>query len=168
MQRTRQDDVQAKLAQRGFTLAELLTAIAIMAVVFALAVPNLIQWQQNALYREAAQSVLAALRSTRSGAVTYNIQHETEFDNATNQYRITRKSASTSALFDRVVQPWSALPAGVFLNCSSASSLNIVFNPNGTATIPNSATTAAIRIKDNSSTTRFSVEVSQSGLVMIR
>lgn len=166
MRKDRPDACQVALAERGFTLAELLTAIAIMAVIFALALPDLIQWQRNALYREAAQSVLAALRSTRSSAVSRNIQHETEFDMTANQYRITRKSVPTSATFDTVVQPWASLPKGAFLNYSTAS-LNVIFNPNGTATLPGAAAAVAIRINDSSAVTRYTVEVSQSGLAKI-
>jgi len=58
--------------QRGFTLIEVIIAMAIFAILAAIAVPSFNVWRQNAQFRSDARSVMGALQQARVQAVTRN------------------------------------------------------------------------------------------------
>ncbi|MFP4039661.1 MAG: GspH/FimT family pseudopilin [Desulfosudaceae bacterium] len=57
----------------GFTLMELLIVIAIIAIVSAFAVPNVIRWRNNSQVNAAARDMYAAFQAARSEAVKQNM-----------------------------------------------------------------------------------------------
>ncbi|HWE75576.1 MAG TPA: GspH/FimT family pseudopilin [Stellaceae bacterium] len=58
------------IAQRGFTLIEMLVVLTIAALIVGLALPRLTGAEEKATLRTAAHEVAAALRNTRSLAMT--------------------------------------------------------------------------------------------------
>lgn len=56
--------------QRGFTVVELVVTIAIMAILFAIALPATQSWRESAANKEAARELLTWYRQARSEAVT--------------------------------------------------------------------------------------------------
>ena len=64
----------------GFTLHELMVVLAIAAVLTAVALPNLIGWQQSARLDAAAGDILAMLRNARMRAVMENARVVVLFD----------------------------------------------------------------------------------------
>jgi len=60
--------------QRGVSLIELMVAIVIIGVLFALAVPSYSKWIQNQQTRAGAESILNGIQLTRSEAVKNNAQ----------------------------------------------------------------------------------------------
>lgn len=56
----------------GFTIMELLTAIAIIGIVSAIAVPNLIAWRANQQLGSSVREVLAVINGSRVDAVKNN------------------------------------------------------------------------------------------------
>lgn len=67
--------------QKGFSLIELVVAIAILGVLMAAGVPGLSSWMQNSQVRATAESVLAAIQLARGEAVKQNIQTQFQVSN---------------------------------------------------------------------------------------
>lgn len=59
--------------QTGFTIVELLIAIALMATVTAIAVPNIISWLPNYRLRSASQDLLSNFQKAKLAAVKNNV-----------------------------------------------------------------------------------------------
>lgn len=60
------------LSQRGFTLIELVIAIAILGILIVLGIPSFSEWIHNTQVRNAAESALNGLQIARSEAVRSN------------------------------------------------------------------------------------------------
>jgi type IV fimbrial biogenesis protein FimT len=61
-----------KVMQKGFTLIELMTAIAVLAVLLVLGLPSFMETIQNMQVRTAAESILDGMQIARSEAVRRN------------------------------------------------------------------------------------------------
>lgn len=64
--------VKRATTQRGFTLIEIIIAIAIFGILTAIAVPSFNVWQRNAQVRSDARLVKGALQQARVDAITRN------------------------------------------------------------------------------------------------
>jgi general secretion pathway protein H len=71
----------------GFTLLEMLVVLMIMAVVVAIALPNLMRSSEGFRLRAATQSLLGALRATRAAAIARNIPMAVEIDVDSHTFR---------------------------------------------------------------------------------
>ena len=60
------------LAARGFTLVELMIALAILGTLIMLALPSMVTWIQNTQIRTAAEGMYAGLTLARSEALRRN------------------------------------------------------------------------------------------------
>ena len=135
--------------EKGFTLIEGLITIVVLLIVTALSIPTYLQWHQNARYKGAARDIASILREARARAITTNRQHRVWFDlentvgldNAIQEYNMTQGDLSSgSNNWNTTIKNWVALPTGVSIlqgagaNCGSNTDVNIVLNPDGTAT----------------------------------
>jgi len=77
----------------GFTLLELLIAIAIAGLVLAVSVPSTMRFYQTVQYREAVRDVVALLTSARYIAVNTGRAQDVRINPETNEFRLneTRK-----------------------------------------------------------------------------
>ncbi|GEM_PF-1843086 len=158
----------------GFSLVELLVVIAMITVMMALAVPPYLSWQANAQYRQAANAIVAALRSARSTAIATNRQVQLEISG--NLYRTaTGNRAIASTVW--TAGAWINVPTGVGLNSANSRS---ILNPNGTILFANSAvdpvftsngTELTIFVQDaavDPAVDKFGINLRQTGKVTLR
>jgi general secretion pathway protein H len=75
------------VAQHGFTLIEMLVVLTIAALIVGLALPRLTGAEEKATLRTAAHQVAAALRNTRSLAMTKGLTEVFVIDTANGAFR---------------------------------------------------------------------------------
>jgi general secretion pathway protein H len=76
------------MAPRGFTLIELLVALAVMAAVLTVAVPLISNVMPGVTLKSAARDVAAALRTSRSRAISGNREATFTLDVGTRRYAV--------------------------------------------------------------------------------
>ena len=140
---------------RGFSLAEVLMAMAVLGILMTIAIPATGAWMENAEYRKTAWDLLSVLREGRSRAVTLNREHRVAFDHAHNRYRLLQGDRGTnSSRWDTVVNAWVSPPHSVRIDPNIT---YIHLNTNGTAN------GGSIDIRDADLRTRYEVRIARTG-----
>jgi type IV fimbrial biogenesis protein FimT len=75
-------------SEKGFTLVELIITIALIAVVSAIAVPNVLVWRQNAELKGAARDVLSNFQLAKITAIERNTYCTITFSQAPAGYTL--------------------------------------------------------------------------------
>ena len=132
----------------GFTLMELMIVIAIIAIMAAVAIPNLIGWLPERRLDLGAQDVLQALQKSRSRAIMLNRNVVLNFDAVANSFTAFVDEDASGGL-DAGEQTIIDLtmPAGVTLAPQLGGPTTVVFNNRG---IPD--TSGTIRLQNNKGT----------------
>lgn len=124
--------------EKGFTLIEMVVVLAIASILMAFALPEFIQWRQQAVYNNASYQIMAVLQQARSLAVSDKREHRVEFDLAAGTYRLTRgdrANRSTEPFVD-IIQDSQGFPPQVKLranaDCAGTADVNFTFAPDGT------------------------------------
>ncbi len=138
---------------RGFTITELITALVILAILAAFALPAFNQWRQNLSFREVARNVMSELRQAKSMAIEKNIGQQVQFDSVTQSFGFNDVG--------------SAITNKTYLNLGSGVTItptaSITFTPAGVA----STGTGTVFIVDSTGTSRFYVQVDQTGRISL-
>jgi prepilin-type N-terminal cleavage/methylation domain-containing protein len=105
----------------GFSLNELMVVIGIIAIMAAIAMPNLIGWLPKYRLSAAAREMMGAVEHARTTAIRHNADVIVTFDFAANSYRATLDGNTVKA---------GVLPAGIDLKEPPSGSLGPVFRFN--------------------------------------
>ena len=155
---------------KGFSLIELIVALAVVGILAVIAIPAYRNWITSTQYKAAARQVASLLRQARSEAVNRNRECEAVFNLGTNQYSLARGNLpSGSTSFADMVVTATSFSGGVDIRGNSDCSVNtgekkLQFNPNG------SSSTGYICVVDNAGTRKFrvGVTVANTGRVVIQ
>ena len=124
---------------RGFSLVELLPALAVIAVLAALAAPSVSLWMENYRVAAASRQLMTDLELARMMAVTQNIQYGIYFNQAGNEYWMQSQNPVTLAWTQvgsaRQLSTVGnlAYEPGVTLSFVAQGNQTIAFSPLGTA-----------------------------------
>lgn len=121
----------------GFTLIELMVAMAIAGVLMALAIPTWSHYQNKQDYVGSAQTVVSNLRQTQLQAVAQETSYRVDFAVGGRTMKIYRFDASSNAyvLSQTVTLPGSAasFTSPSFTQSNGAASTSAFFYARGTA-----------------------------------
>ena len=146
-------------SKTGYTVIEVVIAIALFATLSIISIPVYGQWSKNAEFRASARTVLFALREARTRAIATNLEHRVEFESKNRRYRVTQGNrANNSNNWNTIVCEWVDLPQQVHMNANVE---QIQLNTNGTA---NGGT---IQIQDEKATTMYEVKIARTGRIRI-
>lgn len=125
----------------GFTLMELMVAIAIIGILSAIAVPNVIQWRNNAQANAAARDMYSGFQMAKSEAVENNMNCTIVFDTTINEYEVfLEKPVSPNLEYDagetvlktvRFSEFGSVQMTGAAFTQNNAGKPAITFRPDG-------------------------------------
>ena len=97
------------LSYRGFTMLELMAAIAIAAVVLAVSIPATARMYQSMQYRQAVRDVVTLLHSARYAAVNTGRAQDVEVNPKTNVVRLNERQHRMPKGFNVAVHSASEL-----------------------------------------------------------
>jgi prepilin-type N-terminal cleavage/methylation domain-containing protein len=89
----------------GFSLVELMIAIAIMAILFAIAIPQWNRYRENADLKAAARNIAADIADTKARATTERLTYNMVFSTSGNNYRMERQQNPGSGTFEAFGDP---------------------------------------------------------------
>lgn len=130
---------------RGFTVIELMVALAIVAIIVKTALPNFLTWMPTLKLSGAARQIATDLQLARVQAIAKNASQAVTFNTAAGSYTFGSESRSLPSLFPGI---------------TISSATNTTFTPRGTAT--------AVTITLSDGTNQKLVCVKSMGRVAIR
>jgi len=137
----------------AFTLVELMIVIAIIGIIAAVAVPNMIAWRNNAQFNAAVRMFKSSIESTRMDAMKSNISIPLNFVDGGTTYTTTNASGTIIT---------HQLPPTVILLNSNFTGDILQFNSRGMPDAPNSLG-GTLTIQNNSGTLNRQIIVSSTG-----
>jgi type IV pilus assembly protein PilA len=146
--------------QQGFSLIELLIVVAIILIIAAIAIPNLLRARMAA--NEA--SAVASLRTMNTALITYNSTYGMYPVGLVNLADVTAGTnpTSTSAdLLDPILGSNSAQKSGYSFTYAAAGANNITYTINGNPLTPNQ-TGVRFFFTDQSAVIRYNTSVTSS------
>lgn len=131
---------------QGFSLIELMVALAVMGIVFAVGLPSMSTWIQNTNIRTATEAGLSGLQLARSEAVSRNTDVQIVFD-ATGGWAVSTVTGGT-AIQARAAGETSAT---VTVAYTPSDATTVTFNGFGRVTTNSDGSTALSQVDFDSS-----------------
>jgi len=126
--------------QRGFNIIEIAVAIAIVAILFTMGMPQYFTWLQNGQIRTAAEGVLVGLQFARAEAVSRNVPQGVRFSLAGNSWTVT--VVSTGEVLRS--QSGAERTPNAAVAATPAGSDSVTFSGLGRVTLPANAVTVDV------------------------
>jgi prepilin-type N-terminal cleavage/methylation domain-containing protein len=114
----------------GFTLMELMIAIAIVAILSVVAVPNMIEWRNNAQFNSAVRQIKIAIEETRMDAIKANMRSRISFNVGADSFDREKWDLASNAYATPLTHE---LPPGVTIASSTFTSDELEFSSRGMA-----------------------------------
>ena len=130
----------------GFTLTELMVAIAVVAIVLSIAVPNIIGWMPKYRLGSAARNVLSAIEFTRLTAVRQYADAQIQFNPGNSSYTVSVNGRNVKG---------DTLPAGISITDVTFDDDNVEFDRQGI-----SDQSGTVELSGDSGTKEIAVKVS--------
>ncbi len=115
---------------QGFTVVELVTAIALFSILCLLAVPQFLRFAENGNLRSATRDITSDIMNMRETAVSRGAQCSITFDTGANNYTLTTPDGNMTKTPSNVSPDIVITNAGFFGGNPNA----ITFHPRGTTT----------------------------------
>ncbi len=143
--------------KKGFSLIETLIVAALIGILSAIAVPMLIQWSSNLMYKEAAWGITSQSRLAKQMALANNLECRVELDINGKRYRLTQGNLPFNSTAWTVIKGWTGLESQVKWAtgalCDGNANINIGFRPNG------SADSGVICVEDSGNVLKYRVTI---------
>ena len=121
---------------QGYTLIEVMTVIALIAIVSSIVIPNVIGWMPRYRLRSGAEEIQSTLQLARLGAIKQNTSATVTFDTANHTFQ---------AMVSGQMIKSGKMPAGVIIDSITSPSSQIQFDSRGLA----NESTGLILVKNN-------------------
>ncbi len=116
--------------QSGFSLIELMTAMAILTVLVLISAPSAIEWMDNAKLSSATRELLSIVQECRMHAIKENSKAQIEFYDGTNTFLVKKMNRRKDELEWKETK--HKLPAGMKLDASlSFGRDTLIYNSKG-------------------------------------
>jgi type IV fimbrial biogenesis protein FimT len=131
------------VGKKGFTLVELLVALAIAGVLTGLALPSLKQWIEGIKVKQVARQIVTDLQLAKTRAVSEGIQYKVYFNTAAAKYYIQKGDLSSGSTtwttvgtvreLSNAANPYYARDVALSNNFPSSCPDCVIFSPTGSA-----------------------------------
>ncbi len=150
----------------GFSLMELMVAIAIIAITASIAIPNIIGWLPSHRLGTASRAILSVLQQARLRAVKENTFVTVQFDTGNENYTVFWDNGEGGGTSGDGLQNGTekifksgAIPAGIDLNSTTFGDDSVCFSNRG---LPIPALNGAVSILNSQNINR-QIVVNQTG-----
>jgi type IV fimbrial biogenesis protein FimT len=109
----------------GYTLIEVLTVIALIAIVAGIVLPNVVAWLPKYRLNSGAEEIQSTLQLARLGAIKENRNATVTFNTVNHTY--------LASIDDRTIK-YGKMPAGVVIDSVTTPASEVEFNSRGLAT----------------------------------
>jgi prepilin-type N-terminal cleavage/methylation domain-containing protein len=156
--------MRTRSPQHGYSLIELLVVVAIIGVLALVTIPNFAEFYRSNQLKGSLRQFASDVRSARQKAVTTSSRVRVSFDPASRPgsytiHRSTDQGATWTQIGRRALVGNAYFKNGTFVDAvDSDSQPDIIFNSDGTATVPGG--NAALEIRVDSDVARNSYELS--------
>ena len=109
----------------GYTLVEVLTVIAIIAIVAGIVLPNVVAWLPKYRLSSGAEEIQSTLQLARLGAIKENTRATVTFNTVNHSF--------LASVDDRTIKA-GKMPAGIIIDSVTTPSSEVEFNSRGLVT----------------------------------